>query len=802
MIIEKFQNQVKQIPDTIALKHREQWLTYNQLDRYSEATAKQIVTQWPGTARKQTIGLLFNHGIEMIVAILAALKAGKAYVPLPADYPLNRLKYMLEHSQAEMILTHTPLKSIAESLRKNENFPVLDITHTTGNQEQSGETPVILPKNEATDQPAYIMYTSGSTGKPKGVVQTQENICYHVEPWATLFSIGPNQKMTLFSSFGHDASVMDIYGALLNGATLYPLNMRDSEDNSEISEFLKKEKITIWHSVPSLFNFFTNTLSGNEEFLHLQYIILGGEAVRKHEIQQFQDHFPYSTLASIYGQTESSVNAIWLVKPTETVDKFILGTPLSNTELFVVDDNGNEVNPLRTGEILVAGPHISLGYWQDEETTGNCFESDEEFGRLYWTGDMGRLLLDGNIEFIGRKDNQIKIRGYRIEAGEIETILLQQPKIKEAIVIAGMDEQREHYLCAYIVNSLQQTPPESSGSSVNEPETPSLRETLAQQLPDYMIPSFFIPVPEIPKTTSGKIDRNALPKPEIKSSHSNQPPANQIEKTMVNLWEDILNIPPGKIGRGDNFFERGGHSLRAAILVARIHKAFNTKITLAQIFKTPTVKTLSLIIKNRVKDQYNSIKATEKKEYYPLTPAQNRLYILQQMEKHTTVYNLTRIETLTGTIDIQQVENIFQLLKDRHEELRTSIHMINENPVQRIHSQVDLNIETLNQTTPKENPKKTAQTARHFINQICRPFDLAQAPLMRVGIIQAAPKTVVLVVDIHHIITDGTSQRILLEEFKDLYERKKLPPLKIHYKDFAQWQNNKEQQTTLQKRIL
>jgi amino acid adenylation domain-containing protein len=629
---------------------------------------------------------------------------------------------------------------------------------------------------------AYIMYTSGSTGRPKGVMQTHENVIYFIKNWVERFSITDLHRLTLFSSFCHDASIPDLFTGLHNGAVLYPYSMKSREESIELSHFLVRERINIWHSVPSLFNYFANTLRGEEQFKDLRLIILGGEAVREHEIRLFKKFFPYAALANLYGQTEATFVSVQLIGHEDNFERVTIGTPIDETRVFVIDEEGNPVEPLEPGEILVACDHVSPGYWQQTDATRAAFGEAEGFGKLYWTGDLGCLLPEGEIEFLGRKDFQVKIRGSRIEPGEIENQLLKHPQVKQAVATMREEESGDKYLCAYVI-------PGSTDSAVSPP----LREFLSRELPDYMIPTYFIQLETFPLTQSGKIDRNALPSPQIKKSEKYTGPRDFIEEKLVEIWANILRLEKEIIGIDGNFFELGGHSLKATALVSRIHKNLNVKISLAQVFKTPSIRGLSGHIKNAVKERYAAIQPVEKKEYYILSSPQKRLYVLRQMQENNIGYNMPRIIPLTfAEVTVKEkLESVFQKLIARHESLRTSFHMMDDDPVQKIHDRVELVISHWSLVISEKESIKT------ILQDFVRPFDLNQAPLLRIGLLKMEANQYLLMIDMHHIITDANSQAILKDEFQSLYNGKTLPLLKLQYKAYSQWQNSKEQQALI-----
>jgi acyl carrier protein len=447
---------------------------------------------------------------------------------------------------------------------------------------------------------------------------------------------------------------------------------------------------------------------------------------------------------------------------------------------------------------------------------------------FYRTGDLARWQPDGNIEFLGRIDNQVKIRGFRIEIGEIENQLLTHGKIKEAVVLARRDHN-DKYLCAYIVAQTNETKPI---------EPAGIREYLSNRLPDYMVPSYIVQREHIPLTPNGKVDRNALPEPEpeMKTGKNYTAPRNEIEKKLLDIWTGVLGVKKELIGIDAIFFEIGGHSLNAAIMAAVIHKELKVKIPLAQIFRTPHIRGLSAYIKTLTRDTQIPVKPVEKKEYYVLSTAQERLYISQCLDLDNTAYNLPGLYPIPGWINTVELETYFKKLITRHESLRTSFHMMAGKPVQKVHDEVEFEIEyqdlateytgntekknyKLQNTNHKQIPNYKIQitnkkeTKGHH-SFIVRPFDLSQAPLLRVGLIEP-PRTLsalrghpsqegienqyLLMVDMHHIISDEISHQTMVREFLALAAGETLAPLRIQYKDYACWQKLDQTRQTIER---
>ena len=783
MIIEKFQQKVGEFPDKIAVKAGNRTITYRQLNTYANQVANAITAgdqQRHQTADNhyQEVSLLFEHGADMIIGVMGALKAGKTYVPLDITYPLKRLMYMLENSESYLVLTNRDNLPTAAQLAAQARTKI-DILNIDDIIDENAENTLDMKLNANVNQdgPAYILYTSGSTGRPKGVVQTHQNVMYYTRNWIQRFSITDSDRMTLFSAFSHDGSVQDMFAALLAGATLYPYNIKTTASTDALYTLLMKEKITIWHSVPTLYRYFTNTLTEKNCFYDIRWVLLGGEPLRPYDLKLLRTHFPTAALANVYGQTESSVSTICIISQTDMFDEVCLGEPLDQTKILLVGEDGEIIETTGAGEIVVACPHIAPGYWQDKDSTQKVFTHDDELGKLYWTGDLGRLTMDGSIKVMGRKDSQIKIRGFRVETGEIESVLLRHQAIKEAVVIAREDEKDDSYLCVYMTADKTISPGE-------------LRKHLSQELPDYMVPRYFIPLEKIPVTPNGKIDRLRLPEPEevIASESVYVPPSNEIEKKLVAIWQEVLAVE--KVGIDDNFIELGGHSLLVVSIISRIHQEFQVELQLRDVFDHPTVRELSGLIMAAEASTFSSVPCSEKKEYYIATPDQERMYALNQFEGIGTTYNLAMAIQLNGPFDRHRFEAAFAKLIQRHESLRTSFRVINQQVVQVIHDPgtvdfhipyIDLEAEASSQTGTSEI-KKT-------INQLIRPFDLGKAPLLRLKLIKLRKDQHLLVLDFHHIISDGMSEITLSHDFHGIYEGEELPGLKLKYRDYSEWLN-------------
>jgi non-ribosomal peptide synthetase component F/acyl carrier protein len=620
-------------------------------------------------------------------------------------------------------------------------------------------------------------------------------------------------RVLQLSNYAFDGSMFDIYGALLNGAVLVMIKKESILSVDKLSQTIARELITVFFVTTALFNALTDL---NIRCLsQIRKILFGGERISVEHSKKALEHLGKDKINHVYGPTETTVYATYypINRIDETRDTIPIGSPISDTTTYIVDRYDQLVSIGVHGELLIGGDGIARGYLNKPELTNEKFVRDTitPGERLYRSGDMVRWLGDGSIEFIGRVDHQVKIRGFRIELSEIEYYLLKHSDIKEAIVIVNKDENEDKYLCAYIVSD-------------GEPSISQLRNYLSKNLPGYMIPSYFVPLETLPLTPNGKVDLEALPKPDKEELTGIYiAPQNLVEKKLAEIWSEVLGIKTDIISTESNFFQLGGHSLKATILAFKIHQALNVKVPLAELFKNPTIRELGEYVTALTEEKFIAIKPVEEKEYYELSSTQKRLYVIQQIQLDNTAYNIPMLSVLEGKWERKRLEKTFRKLIHRHKSFRTSFEMVDEKPVQRIHDDVEFVIEydqslvnghrsLVNCQVKGEVPSsiKIEKITRNFI----RPFDLSQAPLFRVGLIKLMhpPSALrgrpfpggqegkyLLMVDMHHIITDGTSMYLSIKDLIALYEGAELEPIRIQYKDYSEWQSSEMQQQAIRK---
>ncbi len=757
-----FEEQVLKYPEQAAVCLEDEKLSYRELNQRSNQLAWTLREK--GVKKDQIIAIMTGRSFEMIIGMMGILKAGGAYLTIDPNYPSERIKYMLEDSASEILLTQ---KHLSDKADFNGEVILLDDSQSFHDNKDN-------PENRSNPGDlAYIIYTSGSTGRPKGVMVKHQGILNLQTFFVRKHEMNKNDRMLQFASNSFDASVWEIFTTLLTGATLYLIPKETINNLMEFEKYVNKNGITIALLPPT---YLSNLEPG--KLPTLTRLVTGGSAITKEMVKKWKDGLTY---INAYGPTEYSViTTTWTYKEEEMEYESVpIGTPVNNTRIFILDKKRHILPIGAAGELCISGDGLARGYLNRPELTKEKFVDNpfEEGEKMYRTGDLARWLPDGNIEFLGRIDDQVKVRGFRIELGEIESQLLKLPQIKEAAAVARDDLQGNKYIAAYIVG--EETLPSDR-----------LRAELLQELPDYMVPSCFVQLDQMPLTVNGKIDRKALPEPDLTmdTGAEYEAPSDELEEGICRLWKKIFKAE--RVGINDNFFALGGDSLNAIVLSSEIHKEFNVNIPLKEIFAGPTVREMAEYLRNAKEDIYASIKPVEQAEYYPMSSAQKRVYVLGQLEDGKTVYNIPGAVLIEGSIDAQKTEAVFKKLIERHETLRTSFEMMNGEPVQRVHEQAEFSV---------SYREASEETTDNLLDEFIKPFDLSKAPLLRAGLVKTGENRHVLLFDMHHIISDGVSLEILIREFSTLYEGMELNPLRLQYRDYSAWQNQMYGDGTLKK---
>jgi len=584
-IPERFEKTVRRFPRRVAVKSKQNEFSYTRLNRAANCIAHVVLTHLG--EEQEPVPLLFDNDAPIIAAVMGVLKSRKVYVPLDTTHPHARIAAILKNLRARLIVTDSKnlplLSELAQCGCRVVNIDRIDLGASAENPKLS-----ILP-----DSPAVILFTSGSTGQPKGVIQTHRNILHEIMNYANAVHICAADRLALLSSPSFADAVRTFYGAVLNGASLYPLNLK-REGLTHLADWLAREEITIYRSVPSVFRHFADALSGRERFPHLRLIYSAGDSVTWADIESYQKHFSRDCIfVNGLGSTES-LTYRWYVLDKETTltgSSVPVGYTLDGQRMMLLDEQRKEIPHGEIGEIAVASRYLSPGYWNRPDLTQAAFQASlntrEE--RVYLTGDMGRIGPDGCLTHLGRKDFQVKIRGQRIEAVEIESALVSLKTIKEAVVVAREIRLGERDLVAYLV------PGERP-----RPALAALRRLLAEKLPDYMIPSYYVWLDALPLNANKKVDRKALPNPDASRPEMHTPfvaPKTAVEEAIASIWSHVLGID--QVGIYDNFLDLGGHSLAATRIVSRVIKKFQLELPVESLFAAPTIAEMVAVIAER-----------------------------------------------------------------------------------------------------------------------------------------------------------------------------------------------------------
>ncbi|MGO4976382.1 lichenysin non-ribosomal peptide synthetase LicA [Bacillus sp. CJ1] len=760
-IVQLFEEQAAERGGHPALQFEDKVWSYGELNRKANQLARRLRERGvqPGT----TAAILTARSAEMVIGILAVLKAGAAYVPIDPDHPEKRVQHFFEDSGAAVLLTQKAMKPLAEAAEFGGDILFLEDEHLYLGDASDLRLPI------SPEAMANLTYTSGTTGTPKGNMVSHRNILRTVKN-TNYLDVMTSDIVLSISNYVFDAFMFDVFGSLLNGAKLVIAPKDTILDMSRLAHVLEKEKVTVLMITTALFNLLTDMRP--DSLKGLRRVLFGGERASVDHVRRALNTVGKGRLLHMYGPSESTVFTTYypVNEVPDDAQAIPIGKPVSNTEVLILDSFGNVQPAGVAGELCVGGDGLVRGYFNRPELTAEKFtEHPFKTGeKIYRTGDMARWLADGCLEFIGRIDHQVKIRGQRIELGEIEHHLLTHEMVQEAAVLAVDTGKRDQMICAYF-------------TADQELSSEELRRYAAEGLPGYMIPSVFMQLQELPLTGNGKVDRRALPEPDVTQAAQKEytAPRSRTEAQLADLWQEVLNVP--KIGVHDNFFELGGHSLIGMTLIARIQQEMNVDLQLKDLFQAPTIETLAQAAEKTEKKSAVYIEAVPDRDTYPVSSAQKRLYVLQQIEGAEKSYHMPAVLQLEGKLDLKRLESAAQMLIKRHEAFRTTFEIKDGEPVQRIWEAAELTIDVID---------ADEQEAEKLIKEFIRPFDLTKAPLFRMSIIRFTGEKHLLLVDMHHIISDGASVSVLIDEMTKLYAGEALEPLRIQYKDFSVWQQH------------
>ncbi len=765
-IPEQFEKQVKLNPNNIALVYEDKNLTYKELDELSNQMARYIKTKIDVKA-DTLIALCVDRSLEMIISILGILKAGGAYVPIDANYPDDRIKYILEDTNTSLVLSQSHLK---DKLKKISSIALIEVDKDEYKKQDNSKIDFISSPRDL----AYVIYTSGTTGKPKGVMVEHDGIVNLVDD-NNFVKISAEDCFVHLSSPVFDAATFEIWGALLNSAKLVlPKDNKQLVSDTEIfKEFLLKHKVSILWLTKTLYDLLY--LKDNTLFNSINYLLSGGEALSADLIKQnISNENRAKHIINGYGPTETVTFATTYNCDIEFKDSVPIGKALSNKKLYILDKNLKPVAKGITGELYVSGVGVARGYLNKDDLTKERFldnpfanKEDEKNGytKMYKTGDLVRLLEDNNIEYIGRSDFQVKIRGYRIELGEIESVINKYENIKQAVVLAK-EKNGFKYLVAYYTNE----------KKIDEE---FLIEYISKELPSYMMPTSFVNVDEFKLTVNGKLDTKVLPEPELRGEEY-EAPSSELEIKICDVFKEVLNVE--RLGIKDDFFKLGGNSILAISLAHKLSNALDLEIKVADIF---SYKNVSELIEHGLNHETIHIPMVEQ-DKYPLSFAQQRLYFIEQYEGGSNTYNIPISIKLNKNIDLEIFKKAMKSVVDRHEILKTLIKEDDELNLYQELSKEELRFIEL----AFQDEDSLKNKFKEDVNKI---FDLHEELPIYVGMYQFKEEIYVSI-NIHHIAFDGWSMDIFFKEISEYYYHYKeqktleLDQLTMRYKDFAIWQ--------------
>ncbi|MGA9312752.1 MAG: amino acid adenylation domain-containing protein, partial [Pseudonocardiaceae bacterium] len=796
-LVEAFEAQVRRTPGLVAVSHGDDHLSYAELNSRANQLARHIVEL--GGAPERFVALALPRSLDMIVAILAVLKSGAAYLPLDPSLPVERIRHVICDADPVLLLAAGEVVAGAPGVNAGVPLLVMDSVAELVARQPTGDLTDVERRGQVSPAvAAYAIYTSGSTGTPKGVVVTHHNVVRLFSATRHWFGFNERDVWTLFHSYAFDVSVFEMWGALLHGGRLVVVPFAVSRSPEEFLRLLAAEQVTVLSQTPSAFYPLLRAEGEHPQLgarLNLRYVIFAGEALDLWRLSPWYERHSDSAavLVNMYGITETTVHTTYLALDAVTVGEAtasLVGVGIPDLRVYVLDAGLRPVPPGVIGEIYVGGSAVTRGYLNRPGLTAGRFPADP-FGapgtRMYRSGDLARWNTRGGLEFLGRADHQVKIRGFRIELGEIEAALAGHPDVAQAAVITreatrtetdGSDRQR---LVAYLVATESVTP-----------TTAELRTFLGALLPDYMVPAAFVVLDALPLNANGKLDRRALPAPEWGGDTEGYvAPRTEVEAVMARIWAEVLGVE--RVGVGDNFFELGGDSILSIRVASRLRAAFDVEMSPRAVFTHSTIAELAAAIPAGSAGGVQVITVVPRDGELALSFAQQRLWFLHQFDPHSSEY-LTRVGLrLRGELDLDALSAAFTRLVARHESLRTTFGQVQGRGVQVVHppSVVPVPVLDLSGLAP---PERDAELERVLAAESSRSFELARGPLLRLRLVRLEAQEHALIVVLHHIITDGWSMGVLIEELSVLYraavcqEVADLPPLPVQYADFAAWQ--------------
>ncbi|MBN1204932.1 MAG: amino acid adenylation domain-containing protein [Myxococcaceae bacterium] len=771
-VVELFEEQVARTPDVPALWHEGKGLTYAELNSRANHLARTLRAR--GVGPEVRVGLLARPTLEMVVGVLGVLKAGGAYVPMDPGHPAARLELLLRDSAVRHLLWESgPERGLAwegSVLRFDD-----EATYASDASD--------LPRVAGPEHLAYVIYTSGTTGTPKGVAMEHRQLCNQVHWLRRFFQKARSLRHMFLVSPAVDVSVHQIFLPLMRGDCLYLPTYETVISPEALDAYVRRHHIDVVDSVPALLKGLLER-PASEGRLDVEYLCFGGDVLSVDVVRLIEKSADIRSLVNYYGPTETCLNAAALMtEDWSQLTRVPIGRPCDNYRIYILDEELRLVPPGYAGELCVGGPSVARGYLGQPELTAEKFVPDpfSHGERMYRTGDVGRWLPDGQLDFVGRVDHQVKIRGYRVETGEVETVLAQQDGVAQAVVEVREEPRAGKQLVAFVVPR--------EGHAL---QSDTLRAALASRLPPYMVPSAFVALEALPLTISGKVDRKALlaqaaalsPAPEAATAE-----LTPVERRLADIWIECLGVP--SVGPQDSFFSLGGQSLLVTRVAARIREVFQVELPLRALFEEPTLADLARRVEQAMREKaapvLPPVTSVPREGRLPLSASQQRLWLLDQLEPGSPLYNIAGAVRVKGPLEATAVEEAFRALVERHESLRTVFLDDGTGPAAVVLPPPPFTLHRVAPSASEPLEKVLAREGQHA-------FDLRTGPLFRVTLVRLGAEEHLLVLVLHHIIADGWALTLLTREFAALYEAGRrgesasLPPLAVQYVDYAAWE--------------
>ena len=751
-----------------------------------------------GVGPDVAVGVMMERGTDLVATVVGALRSGAVYVPLDPAYPADRLSFMAADASLRVLVVDAATRALAPQ----GTWLVVELEGGRRHDGAVDSTPMAAGAVLHPEHLAYVIYTSGSTGRPKGVGVTQRGLANQLQ-WVTrAFGLAPEDRFLQKTSISFDSSLEELLAPLLAGACLVPARPRAEHDAEYLAALVASERMTCVDLAPSLLEALL-PLIDDKAWSSVRRVICGGEALRADVARSLREKLPHITLVNAYGPTETAIQSAWAemrgplaarcaADPAGTTvesasEGVPIGRPVANTTLRVLDARGALVPVGTRGELFIGGAGVARGYLGQARLTAERFVPDS-FGppgaRMYRTGDQVRWREDAQLEFLGRVDHQVKLRGYRIELDEIERVLETHEGVRQAITLLREDVPGQPRLVAYVL------------PAAAAPQAEAMRLHAAKSLPAYMVPVAFVVSEAWPQLPNGKVDRRALPAPDV-AAFALRPyvaPRGEVEELVASVFEDVLKRE--RVGRHDNFFELGGHSLLAVQFISRIRRALEREFRLMDLFTHPTVEGVAHLLADAAASDFPPLQPAPRKLPLPLSFAQARLWFLDRIEGVEGVdlaYLVPFGMRLRGVLDEAALRGALDALAERHEVLRTSFAEMGGEGVQHI-APARRGAFPLALEDRRDAPDRALVLREAVTREMRTPFDLATGPLARARLVRLDVDDHGLVIVMHHAITDGWSINLLLDEFAALYRAfhagrpSPLPPLAVQYGDYAAWQ--------------